>query len=94
MNASDGAPQPGHWYTRWDRGELFEVMGREGTTGAVAIRTFDGRTAFIDRRAWSALPLTRAIPPAGWSAAGTRADAPQSVTPRSGRILWQESLLG
>ena len=94
MNASVGAPHPGEWYTRWDRGELFQVTGRDRACGAIVVRAFDGRCAVLDSRTWSELPLSRSAPPAGWPRAGRADGQPAAVPATDSRIVWSESLLG
>ena len=57
----------GRWYLRWDKGEIFQVTGRNAGTDAIAIRTFDGSPEEIPASQWESLPLGIADPPDDWT---------------------------
>jgi hypothetical protein len=63
MNAIIGGPEIGQWYARADKGELFQVVGRDDESRAIEIQYFGGDVDEIDAESWGALPLERAEPP-------------------------------
>jgi hypothetical protein len=63
MNTSVGRPEIGQWYARGDKGELFQVVGRDDESRTIEIQSFDGEVDEIDSETWSTLPLERCEPP-------------------------------
>lgn len=57
----------GRWYLRWDKGEIFQVTGRNAASGTIQIRTFDGGSEEIPEKIWDSLPLGIADPPEDWT---------------------------
>jgi hypothetical protein len=68
MNVIVGMPQIGHWYRRRDKGETFQVVGRDVDSRAIEIQYFGGDVDEIEAAAWSELPLERGEPPEDWTA--------------------------
>jgi CBS-domain-containing membrane protein len=68
MNECVGRARIGHWYTRWDSGEIFQVVAYEASSRRLALQTFDGEIAEIDEEIWDELPLGLTEPPEGWTA--------------------------
>lgn len=56
-----GYPRVGQWYSRADKGEMFQVTGRDYRAGTVEIQSFDGDVDEIDVEAW-ATPTRRPNP--------------------------------
>jgi hypothetical protein len=67
MNNGVGRPRIGQWYSRWDKGEMFQVTGRDSRARTVEIQTFDGDLDEVDEEAWTTLPLSFAEPPEDWT---------------------------
>ena len=67
MAANTPSIHVGRWYLRWDRGEIFQVTGRDPAAASIQIRTFDGSAAEIPEREWDSLPLGLADPPEDWA---------------------------
>lgn len=67
MNSGVGRPRIGQWYSRWDKGEIFQVIGRDDRSRAIEIQTFDGDVDEIDADAWATLPLGFVEPPEDWT---------------------------
>ena len=63
MNTFVGRPEIGQWYTRGDKGELFQVVGRDDQSRTIEIQSFGGDVDEIDSETWCTLPLERAEPP-------------------------------
>lgn len=63
MDGEPGIPEIGCWYSRKDKGEMFQVVGRDESTRAIEIQTYDGDLDEIDGDAWRMLPLERIEPP-------------------------------
>src|SRR5512144_2526664 len=63
MTSESRSPQIGCWYARKDKGEMFQVVGRDESTRAIEIQTFDGDLDEIDGDTWAMLPLERTAPP-------------------------------
>ena len=63
MNSSVGPPEIGQWYSRTDKGEMFQVVGRDESSRTIEIQSFGGDLDEIDEDAWGRLPLERAAPP-------------------------------
>ncbi len=67
MNTGVGRARIGQWYLRWDKGELFQVTGRDDRARTIETQTFDGDLDEVDEAAWSTLPLSMAEPPEDWT---------------------------
>ncbi len=67
MNTGVGAGRVGQWYTRWDKGEIFQVTAYDEESRTAEIQTFDGDLDEIDAETWAALPLGFAEPPEDWT---------------------------
>jgi Family of unknown function (DUF6763) len=67
MNTGVGRARIGQWYTRWDKGENFQVVGYDDDSRTVEIQTFDGDLDEVDVATWAGLPLTLAEPPEDWT---------------------------
>ena len=67
MSTNTPSIQIGRWYLRWDKGEIFQVTGRDGASGTIQIRTFDGGSDGIPADQWDNLPLGIADPPEDWA---------------------------
>ncbi len=67
MNSGVGRARIGQWYSRWDKGEIFQVTGVDDDSKTVAIQTFGGDLDEIDQEAWATLPLSFAEPPEDWT---------------------------
>ena len=67
MNTGVGRARIGQWYLRWDKGEVFQVTGRDERSRTLEIQTFDGDLDEVDEAAWAALPLSLAEPPEDWT---------------------------
>lgn len=74
MNAMTGRPEIGQWYAPTDKGEAFQVVGRDDDTRTIEIQTIDGDVDEIDAETWSLLPLQPAAPPEDCFAAWDSAD--------------------
>lgn len=67
MNIGVGRARIGQWYTRWDKGEIFQVVGYDLNARTIETQTFDGDIDEIDLEAWIGLPLGFAEPPEDWT---------------------------
>jgi hypothetical protein len=67
MNGSVWPPEIGQWYSRTDKGEMFQVVGRDEAARTVEIQTFDGDLDEIDDEAWRTLGLERVAAPEDWT---------------------------
>ena len=67
MSTNTPSINVGRWYLRWDRGEVFQVTGRDAATGEIHIRTFDGGPDVISADQWDRLQLGVADPPEDWA---------------------------
>ena len=67
MNMGVGPARVGQWYARWDKGEIFQVIGCDEGSRTVEIQNFDGDLDEIDQDTWSALPLALAAEPEDWT---------------------------
>jgi CBS-domain-containing membrane protein len=85
MNECVGRARIGHWYTRWDSGEIFQVAAYEASSRRLALQTFDGEIAEIDEEIWDELPLGFTEPPEGWTAS-VAADAGEAEQERTSDV--------
>ncbi|HUN25758.1 MAG TPA: DUF6763 family protein [Steroidobacteraceae bacterium] len=67
MDTGVGRARIGQWYTRWDKGETFQVTGYDERSGTVEIQNFDGDLDEIDAEAWAIMPLGFVEPPEDWT---------------------------
>lgn len=67
MNSGVGRARIGQWYTRWDKGEIFQVVGYDASSRTIETQTFDGDVDEIDLETWAGLPLSFAEPPEDWT---------------------------
>lgn len=67
MNTGVGRARIGQWYLRWDKGEVFQVTGRDDRTRTIETQTFDGDLDEVDEAVWATLPLSLAEPPEDWT---------------------------
>jgi hypothetical protein len=67
MNTGVGGARIGQWYARWDKGEIFQVVGYDANSRTIETQTFDGDLDEIDLETWAALPLAFAEPPEDWT---------------------------
>jgi hypothetical protein len=67
MNRYFLRPEIGQWYTRADKGEMFQVVGRDENSRAIEIQSFDDELDEIDTETCATLPLERAEPPEDWT---------------------------
>jgi len=67
MNTGVGRAQIGQWYTRWDKGEIFQVTGYDEGSRTIEIQSFDGDLDEIDLDIWATMPLALAEPPEDWT---------------------------
>lgn len=67
MNAGVGRARIGQWYTRWDKGEIFQVVGYDPNSRTIETQTFDGDVDEADLETWAGLPLAFAEPPEDWT---------------------------
>jgi hypothetical protein len=67
MNSDVGYARVGQWYVRRDKGEIFQVTGRDEKARTIEIQAFDGDLDEIDEETWRVLPLGLAEPPEDWT---------------------------
>jgi hypothetical protein len=67
MTTGVGRARIGQWYTRWDKGEIFQVVGYDPSSRTIETQTFDGDLDEVDLEAWGGLPLAFAEPPEDWT---------------------------
>ena len=67
MNTGVGRARIGQWYTRWDKGEIFQVVGYDPNSRTIETQTFDGDVDEVDLETWIGLPLGFAEPPEDWT---------------------------
>ena len=67
MNTGVGRARIGQWYTRWDKGEIFQVVGYDERSRSIEVQTFDGDLDEIDLETWAGLPLAITEPPEDWT---------------------------
>jgi hypothetical protein len=68
MNTGFTRPEIGQWYTHADKGELFQVVGRDDEAHTIEIQFVDGDVDEMDNETWATLPLEAAEPPEDWTA--------------------------
>lgn len=62
MNANPIRPDIGQWYAHTDKGELFQVVGRDDESRNIEIQYVDGDVDEIDAETWAVLPIERVEP--------------------------------
>jgi hypothetical protein len=60
-------PRVGQWYRHLDKGEAFQVVGRDDRSRTTEIQSFDGDIDEVEDELWYTLPLTPAVPPEDWT---------------------------
>jgi len=68
MNITFAQAEIGRWYTRADKGELFQVVGRDESSRTIEIQSFDGDVDEIDSDGWPTLAPEPAEAPEDWTA--------------------------
>jgi hypothetical protein len=68
MSTSFARAEIGQWYTRADKGELFQVVGRDESSRTIEIQAFDGDVDEVDSEAWTMLAAQPAEAPEDWTA--------------------------
>jgi hypothetical protein len=68
MNAVE-KPQVGDWYRHLDKGDSFQVVGVDDTSGTVEIQSFDGELDSIDAEEWGQLEIAPTAEPEDWTGA-------------------------
>jgi len=63
----DIAVNPGRWYLRSDKGEIFQVTEQDADTGQITIRTYDGDVNRLSLEEWRQLRPGLADPPCDWT---------------------------
>jgi len=56
-------PEIGQWYAHTDKGELFQVVGRDDESHTIEIQYVDGDVDEVDVETWAMLALERTEPP-------------------------------
>jgi hypothetical protein len=69
VNTTVGKAQIAQWYTRLDKGEVFQVTAYDEDSRTIEIQAFDGDLDQIDMDTWAALPLRFAESPEDWTGA-------------------------
>ncbi len=67
MNTVEWPPRVGTWYLRWDKREVFQVVGYDEKSCKATIEDYDGNSSEIDAVAWGRLSLGLADPPEDWA---------------------------
>lgn len=67
MNVEIARPEIGQWYVRTDKGEPFQVVGRDARERTIEIQSFDGDLDEIDDEMWATLPIEHVVPPEDWT---------------------------
>lgn len=67
MNTGVGRARIGQWYTRWDKGEIFQVVGYDAHSRTIETQSFGGDLDEVDLETWTELPLALAEPPEDWT---------------------------
>jgi len=68
MNADFMRPEIGQWYRRVDKGESFQVVGRDPGSRAIEVQSVSGDLDEIDSETWATLALERVEPREDWTA--------------------------
>jgi len=63
MNANLTRPDIGQWYAHSDKGELFQVVGRDDDSRSIEIQYVDGDLDEIEPETWATLALERVEQP-------------------------------
>jgi hypothetical protein len=72
-------PQIGDWYRRLDKGEAFQVIDVDQTSGEIEIQSFDGELDSFDVSEWEQLSVEPTAAPQDWTGALEEVD-PDDVT--------------
>lgn len=60
-------PVVGHWYSHLDKGDLFQVVALDESSGSIEIQEFDGALDEMDLDEWRQMPIEAAEQPEDWS---------------------------
>jgi len=60
-------PIVGSWYNHLDKGDLFQVVAIDESSGTIEIQEFDGGLDEIDFEEWRQMVIESAAPPEDWS---------------------------
>jgi hypothetical protein len=60
-------PMVGHWYNHLDKGDLFQVVALDESSGTIEIQEFDGNLDEIDLEEWRQMEIETAAPPEDWT---------------------------
>jgi len=60
-------PMIGHWYSRLEKGDLFQVVAVDAPAGTIEIQDFDGGLDEMDVEEWRQMAIEPAAPPEDWS---------------------------
>lgn len=60
-------PVVGQWYSRLDKGDLFQVVALDEASGCIDLQEFDGDLDEIDFEEWRQMNIEAAAPPEDWS---------------------------
>jgi uncharacterized protein DUF6763 len=63
MHTSPVRPEIGQWYAHANKGELFQVVGRDDQSRSIEIQYFDGDVDEIDAETWATLAIEPTEPP-------------------------------
>jgi len=67
MRTPVGPARIGQWYMRADKGETFQVTGRDLAAQTIEVQSFHGDLDEIDEESWTTLPLELAEQPEDWT---------------------------
>ena len=67
MRTPVGPARIGQWYMRRDKGETFQVTGRDLAARTIEVQSFHGDLDEIDEESWTTLPLELAEQPEDWT---------------------------
>ncbi|MGH8249383.1 MAG: DUF6763 family protein [Steroidobacteraceae bacterium] len=59
-------PIVGNWYSHRDKGEMFQVVALDESSGTIEIQEFDGGLDELDLEEWRALAVEAAAQPEDW----------------------------
>lgn len=64
---NDFDPIIGNWYTRRDKGQMFQVVAIDDKQGIVELQHFDGDVEEVELATWQGMELEVAEPPEDWT---------------------------
>lgn len=68
MSITFAQAEIGQWYRRTDKGELFQVVGRDESSRTIEIQSFDGDVDEVDGETWATLAPEPTEAPEDWTA--------------------------